>query len=293
MDNLIKAFWTPSFFIAGTVVIALCLVLTVARRRELGSGWRMILFFLSAASFGVILLGTIRELPTGLYLDRLGNWGGERLVIGRLEQDMMLNIALFVPFGLAATLFSRKPARVIAMAAATSFGVEVAQGLFGIGANDITDLVLNTLGAAIGAFVASIGLVIKDSVVARRLDTRRLFRLVIVAVIAVGVSLGLSIGGATAIQHSAADRLAEKFAGMNLADYVNNEEATDAKLQEWWYDYGMPRNDTYYPDSGNVRLRRYTWQFYGTTRCVTARWDADGFAAELGGGLQCAQPLRS
>lgn len=206
---------------------------------------------------------------------------------------MMLNVALFVPFGLTATLLSRKPVCVIALAAAISVLVEAMQGLLGIGANDITDLVLNTVGAAIGAFAASIGLFITDSVVARSIDTRRLIRLVITAVITAGVSLGLSIGGATAIQHSAADRLTEVFADTNLADYVTNEEATDAKLWEWWYDHRTPHNDSYYSDSDeDVRLQRYTWQFYGTTRCVTARWDASGFGTELGGGSQCRRPLQ-
>lgn len=76
MDNLIGVFWTSAFFIAGAVVIALCLALTVARRRTLGSVSRMVLFFLTAASFGAILLVTIRELPTGLYPDSLGDWYG-------------------------------------------------------------------------------------------------------------------------------------------------------------------------------------------------------------------------
>jgi glycopeptide antibiotics resistance protein len=69
-----------------------------------------------------------------------------------LEQ-MAANMVLFVPFGLALSLRSwRVPLwRVAMVSAAFSVGIELTQGLAGNGRSaDITDVLMNTLGAVCG-----------------------------------------------------------------------------------------------------------------------------------------------
>lgn len=69
--------------------------------------------------------------------------------------DTLGNVAFFVPLGwLLATLL--RPRQAIAAAAAFSLGIEVTQYAFALGRTDVTDLILNALGAAIGVGVARI-----------------------------------------------------------------------------------------------------------------------------------------
>lgn len=67
--------------------------------------------------------------------------------------QMAANVLLFVPFGIALTLRSRRVPlwRVVVVAAALSVATELTQGLAGNGRSaDITDVLMNTLGGAGG-----------------------------------------------------------------------------------------------------------------------------------------------
>ena len=69
--------------------------------------------------------------------------------------DMTANIIVFIPFGIYAGVILRGvPMWQKAMTAAVlSAGYEAAQFIFAIGVTDITDVMMNTLGAVIGAAV--------------------------------------------------------------------------------------------------------------------------------------------
>ena len=74
----------------------------------------------------------------------------------------LLNILLFVPFGILIYLFFRKSKTGFAIFATTLTGllmssvIECAQFLTGRGMFEVTDLVTNTTGALVGAVIAAL-----------------------------------------------------------------------------------------------------------------------------------------
>ncbi|KTR96588.1 hypothetical protein NS220_01445 [Microbacterium testaceum] len=92
-------------------------------------------------------------------------WGG---VTPAYSSDVVMNIALFVPLGLAvaALLPLRFAPLTVLFAAAVSLAVETAQSLIPGRVPDADDVLHNTLGAAVGALV----------VIALRLVTRAAVR---------------------------------------------------------------------------------------------------------------------
>lgn len=290
MNNYLSYFLTPYFALTGAITIAVAFGVTVALRGRLGTPGRRMLFFLAAASLGGIIQTTLlREPPQGPCLPCLTSWGLTRLITGNLGTETALNIALFVPLGLFATLLWRTPFRVTGVAALTSLAIELTQPLLGTGANDLTDLAANTVGAFIGAGVATAILLVRDTATSHRLDGRRLAKLGISVAITAALALGLSIGGANAIQASGAQQLHTMFAGTTRADYQHNQQTWQAKLETFWKANRQPTNDGY--DDKTVAIQRFTWSFYWTTRCVTARWDPHGFTTQTDSGGQCTAPL--
>ena len=72
------------------------------------------------------------------------------------------NIALFMPLGACLVVLGQNSRRVrfgrggtILLAMALSLGIEVTQYVFSLGFSDVDDLVFNTLGASVGAFLVS------------------------------------------------------------------------------------------------------------------------------------------
>ncbi|WP_080792067.1 VanZ family protein [Corynebacterium pacaense] len=69
------------------------------------------------------------------------------------------NVALFLPFGFLLLVVLRSRSRfplleVIAYSALVSLIIEVAQFVFAVGYTDVDDLLLNTIGGALGALIA-------------------------------------------------------------------------------------------------------------------------------------------
>ncbi len=71
------------------------------------------------------------------------------------------NIALFVPFGMMAVMLWRGARRPVLRTALVgllfSLVIEAVQFIFSLGRTDVDDLLLNTLGAALGAWLALLG----------------------------------------------------------------------------------------------------------------------------------------
>lgn len=67
--------------------------------------------------------------------------------------DALGNVAFFVPLGWMLAMLLR-PSQTIAAAAAFSVAIEATQYVFALGRTDVTDVILNVLGAAIGVGVA-------------------------------------------------------------------------------------------------------------------------------------------
>ncbi|MEX3505573.1 VanZ family protein [Corynebacterium sp. LK2510] len=66
------------------------------------------------------------------------------------------NIAFFVPVGVLAYVVFGRAGRAIAFGALLSLAMELGQYIFALGLTDIDDLIMNTLGAALGVGVAKL-----------------------------------------------------------------------------------------------------------------------------------------
>lgn len=75
--------------------------------------------------------------------------------------DTVGNIALFIPLGMLATVLlgpvPRGLLKVAGMAALFSLLIELSQFIFELGRTDIDDLMFNTLGGLLGAWLATLG----------------------------------------------------------------------------------------------------------------------------------------
>lgn len=168
MANYLSYFLTPTLAVNLPILVAASLALTLLVRGRLATRPRRVLFFLTALSLGVIVHVTLlREPPGGRCLECLNYWSTDRLLSGQLGTEVPLNIALFVPLGLLATLLWRRPWRFAAFAAVLSYAIEIAQPLIGVGSNDMRDITANTFGAFVGAGLGVAVLIVKDSLALR------------------------------------------------------------------------------------------------------------------------------
>lgn len=70
--------------------------------------------------------------------------------------ELMGNVAVFIPFGIyLRTLVPWRPGAMVLAIAGTSLAVEVAQYVLAVGATDVSDLILNTAGGAVGIAIAA------------------------------------------------------------------------------------------------------------------------------------------
>lgn len=153
----------------GSSLVAMVLLLAasaagarwLSRRRELVHG--QLAWFAALGSIaGCVSLTLARDgAPEGFRPGDVLAWAGsgwDRLIDGDLlgSSQFLLNVALFVPAGLAWTWLTRRPARTLAGLAALSMLIESVQAVAGLGGADITDVVANTIGAALGVATASI-----------------------------------------------------------------------------------------------------------------------------------------
>lgn len=145
--------------------VGLATLVVVVRRRGhgrqrlkvLGAGILAAAVVLVAAT---TLLPVARGTPASVNLDpgaTIDNYlrFGDDLLSAR---NLGLNIALFVPVGLGLALWRRwGVGRVLPVALLTSALIETIQYLLPLGrAADVDDVILNTVGAAIGAITVSI-----------------------------------------------------------------------------------------------------------------------------------------
>lgn len=80
---------------------------------------------------------------------------GDMLAQAFAPSNIIGNIVLFFPLGIYFTLFNpnKKLSINVAMVALVSIFVEIMQFLFKVGATDIDDVILNTLGGLIGVLI--------------------------------------------------------------------------------------------------------------------------------------------
>jgi hypothetical protein len=190
-------------------------------RHRLASRSRVLIGFLLVVSIGLVVQMTLlRDAPMGSCVECLADWRADRLASGSVSTETLLNVLLFIPPAFLATLLWRHPWRVASMAALLSLGIEVAQPLLGVGANDLVDVFANAVGALLGAWLGwALGFV-HASVAQRRMDTREATRMGGIAVAAVAVAWFGSAWGAGLRQATVAEGLERVFAGTTVADYL-------------------------------------------------------------------------
>ena len=69
--------------------------------------------------------------------------------------EVIENILIFVPLGVYLRILGKHNIFTVACGAIFSLLLEIVQYILGIGATDITDLMMNTLGAAVGVLIYS------------------------------------------------------------------------------------------------------------------------------------------
>ncbi|MEJ6549430.1 VanZ family protein [Corynebacterium sp. USCH3] len=68
--------------------------------------------------------------------------------------DILGNVAFFVPLGMLLMILTGRWRWAVGVAAVFSLGIETTQYIFSLGRTDVTDLICNTVGAAVGAWIA-------------------------------------------------------------------------------------------------------------------------------------------
>ena len=92
---------------------------------------------------------TLARATPGLSVDWRGCSGGLGVPVN--DAEAVLNVLLLVPWGVAAAYALRRFWPVVAVGAAASLLIELAQGLLGNGTCHSDDLVRNLAGALMGA----------------------------------------------------------------------------------------------------------------------------------------------
>lgn len=118
---------------------------------------RPLAWFAALGTLAVCISFTLARdgVPETFRLSDVLAWAGsgwDRLVHGDLfgSSQFLLNVALFVPAGVAWTWLTRRPARTLLGLVGLSMLIESLQAVSALGAADIGDVVANTVGAAIG-----------------------------------------------------------------------------------------------------------------------------------------------
>jgi len=248
---------------------------------------RPLAWFLGFASVALVVAVTLFRSgwPTRFSPGGLGDWSSDGL--HSLSRDplgssqFVLNVALFVPAGLAWTWITKRPMAVLPALGAYSLFIEVVQAVTGAGAPDVADLVANTAGAAIGVSMS----VIAATVLGRRKIrmTRRSQWLVGGAVIAVGfVTVSAWFVGASRRQQDVEDELRARFADTTRADIEALIETDPAAV------FGAA---THYADGtrySDAALEiRYPATYFSLHRCVYVVWTATGVRFRRASGADC------
>ena len=288
--------------IAVLVGLAWFLAAPLARRLQ-RPRWQVFACLAASAPIPVVTLmrdGWPRGFASDLVLTVswwLHGWGKVANDLATFS-EAKLNVLLFVPAGVAWAATTRRHGRTLAALALGSFVIETLQALFGLGAPDTTDLVANTLGAALGVGLAAVGAAVwrrtKWSTLGPAVP--RLSRWARVA-IAVGVVVA-AVGALLFVQWRADvardDLLAElhrTYDGTTLKDMDPYFGQTDNGYQQF-----LERNSVR-PDSQRAGVRparvevRYPLMYFGLSRCVFVTWTDDGVSFRTADGDVCTRYL--
>jgi hypothetical protein len=305
IGRVLEFFVSTGLLPALAVGLVVSVVVTVLALRQ---GWlvapRWLVFAAVLSVVGVVVFTVLREgvllvqaVASGASLSPPGwqglrDWspdGWWRATPDPLgSAQMLLNVALFVPAGFAWALLTRRPWRVLAALGALSVVVEVVQGVTGLGANDVADIVANVVGAAVGTTAAVVMGWLADAVVGRAVGTRR-WAIRGSAVMAVAVAAAVLPGlGASQRQGVIADEAHQRFAATSLSD-IERWNQHDDLMDRVWRGVLSVDADGFSLADGSAAAR-YPASFLSQRRCVLIMWDAAGASVERRAGRICEQP---
>lgn len=125
---------------------------------------------------------TISIIPFKSLLDMINN----NISVTRILENILGNIAIFIPFGLLLPIVQKdKSKKIILYGLFTSALIEIIQYVFALGSSDIDDLMLNTLGTVIGYLLYKI--IHKKA----RADTLTAISIIVLVTVLGGFALGI------------------------------------------------------------------------------------------------------
>lgn len=125
---------------------------------------------------------TISIIPFKSLLDMINN----NISVTRILENILGNIAIFIPFGLLLPIVQKDMSKkIILYGLITSALIEIIQYVFALGSSDIDDLTLNTLGTIIGYLLYKI--IHKKA----RADTLTAISIIILVTVLGGFALGI------------------------------------------------------------------------------------------------------
>lgn len=125
---------------------------------------------------------TISIIPFKSLLDMINN----NISVTRILENILGNIAIFIPFGLLLPIVQKdKSKKIILYGLITSALIEIIQYVFALGSSDIDDLMLNTLGTVIGYLLYII--IHKKA----RADTLTAISIIVLVTVLGGFALGI------------------------------------------------------------------------------------------------------
>ncbi|MCW2791128.1 MAG: hypothetical protein JWO76_226 [Nocardioides sp.] len=269
-----------------SILIALTLSLAAgvawARRRGTGRDGR-VLGFLVALPVAAIPAATLgrygRPDPdlTALVHWAPGGWLRFSTDLGRSE-EILLNIALFVPAGAVLALVLRRPAATWAALIGLSLVIEAVQGVLGLGSPDLSDVLANSVGAFVGVLLGTAAACVRAE--GRRTSLRRLGVLLGAALV---LALLVPVGAARR-EHRFDETLRARFAGTTVADYRRWSRQDTLGKEVFTVDHVY--SDGASAHAGSVSVR-YPTSFLGIHQCAIATWTSDGFAVARRTGSAC------
>ena len=290
MGGLVEYFATPRMVVLLTVTVAAAAVAGLLARRRGASVGRSLLQSALVASMALIVVATLLRdgFPTHVQWTGLTQWSSEgwaRISDNPTASQVLANVALFAPAGLALTLVTRAPLVSCAVMAGVAALVEIAQSVTQVGVPDVADLLANTVGAAVGVATGALVLLVDRRGQDRRAHVRFLLVLLLVVSVA-AVAMPLT---AQARQDRLAQDLAQRFAGTDVQVY-RQWESQDLLYEEVFDVAGVFSDGA--SDSGGSVTVRYPASFFLARRCVLVNWSADGVDLTRASGTASCDELR-
>lgn len=240
--------------------------------------------------------------PTGVFAWTTSGW--DRLRDGDLleSSQFQLNVALFVPAGMTWTWVTARPLRTLVGLAGLTMLIESVQGATGAGGADITDVVANTLGAALGVGAAAIAttvLVRAGFMTDATSNPRRQAIAAAGLVVLLAITAAALVTGADRRQASVHDDLESVFADTTydeiravLSADVDNPEPLDdtARFVDGEQIFGaisVRSNGARYTDD-QIEIR-WPALFFGFRRCVYVTWTPTNVEFRDASGQACTE----